>query len=44
LARTHGKLRFSAIVFTDIVGFSKLAEVEKLTALELFAMQKQIVQ
>ena len=36
--------RLAAIVFTDIVGFSKLTEEDELTALELLAMQKQIVQ
>ena len=34
----------AAIVFTDIVGFSKLTEGDEVTALELLATQKQIVQ
>ena len=36
--------RLAAIVFTDIVGFSKLTEGDEVTALELLATQKQIVQ
>ena len=38
------KRRLAAIVFTDIVGFSKLTEGDEVRALELLAMQKQIVQ
>jgi len=34
----------AAIVFTDIVGFSKLTEGDEVTALALLATQKQIVQ
>ena len=36
--------RLAAIVFTDIVGFSKLTEGDEVTALELLATQKRIVQ
>ena len=41
--RQHTR-RLAAIVFTDIVGFSKLTEGDEVTALELLATQKQIVQ
>ena len=40
----HHTRRLAAIVFTDIVGFSKLTEGDEVTALELLATQKQIVQ
>tara|TARA_A100001037_G_C15019551_1_gene575669 strand:+ start:369 stop:674 length:306 start_codon:yes stop_codon:yes gene_type:complete len=36
--------RLAAIVFTDIVGFSKMSSGDEVTALELLAAQKQIVQ
>jgi len=41
--RQHTR-RLAPIVFTDIVGFSKLTEGDEVTALELLATQKQIVQ
>jgi len=34
----------AAIVFTDIVGFSRMSSGDEVTALELLAAQKQIVQ
>ncbi len=40
----HHTRRLAAIVFTDIVGFSKLTEGDEVKALKLLAMQKQIVQ
>ena len=36
--------RLAAIVFTDIVGFSKLTAGDEVKAIELLATQKQIVQ
>ena len=35
--------RLAAIVFTDIVGFSKLTEGDKVTGLELLATLKRMV-
>jgi len=40
----HHTRRLAAIVFTDIVGFSKLTEGDEIKALKLLSIQKQIVQ